>query len=116
MLNRKTFQHALQELCADYQNKKFLLAISGGADSMVLFDLFKGFNLNFEVAHLNYKLRGDDSEDDQNLVERICRINEIPFHLYSISEKDNQPKNSIQDWARIIRYGFFRKIQKSDSK
>lgn len=115
MLNRKTFQHALQELCADYQNKKFLLAISGGADSMVLLHLFKESNLKFEVAHLNYKLRDGDSEDDQILVERICRINKIPFHLYSISEKDSKPENSIQDWARIIRYEFFRKIQKEQN-
>ena len=111
MLNTKTFQQSLQKLQTDYKKAKFLLAVSGGVDSMVLLDLFKGAALNFEVAHINYKLRGEDSDEDQKLVEGFCRQNQIPFHLYQVSEKDNKPKNSIQEWARNIRYQFFRKIQ-----
>ena len=111
MLNRKTFQLCLQELQADYKNRNFLLAVSGGVDSMVLFDLFTGADLHFEVAHINYKLRELDSEKDRQLVEEICKENKIPFHLYQVTEKDKKPKNSIQDWARNIRYNFFRKIQ-----
>ena len=99
------------QLFADYKNAKFLLAISGGVDSMVLLHLFQSAKLKFEVAHINYQLRGVDSDKDQELVEQICQQNNIPFHLYQVSEKDNKPKNSIQDWARIIRYDFFRKIQ-----
>ena len=111
MLNSLTFQHSLEQLFADYRNAKFLLAISGGVDSMVLLHLFKSSKLKFEVAHINYQLRGIDSDKDQELVEQICQQNNIPFHLYQVSEKDNKPKNSIQEWARIIRYDFFRKIQ-----
>lgn len=94
----------------EFKNQKFLLAISGGVDSMVLLNLCKG--LPIEVAHINYKLRGKDSDLDQKLVEKICRENEIPFHLYQVSEKDKKPENSIQDWARILRYNFFKKIRK----
>lgn len=115
MLNSQTFQHSLERLFADYRNTKFLLAISGGADSMVLLDLFKDSKLKFEVAHINYQLRGEDSDKDQELVEKICEQNNIHFHLYQVSEMDNKPKNSIQDWARIIRYNFFRKIQQERS-
>ena len=111
MLNSQTFQHSLEQLLADYRNAKFLLAISGGVDSMVMLNLVKSSNLKFEVAHINYQLRCADSDKDQELVERICYQNNIPFHLYQVTEKDNKPKNSIQDWARIIRYNFFRKIQ-----
>ena len=115
MLNSNTFPLILQQLFADYKKAKFLLAISGGVDSMVLFDLFKKADLKFEVAHLNYKLRGSDSEQDQKLVEQICKKNQIPFHLYEVSELDNKPKNSIQEWARNLRYNFFRKIQKEEN-
>ena len=111
MLNLNTFQHSLERLLADYRNAKFLLAISGGVDSMVLLHLFKSSNFKFEVAHINYQLRGIDSDKDQELVEQICQHNNIPFHLYLVSEKDSKPKNSIQEWARIIRYDFFRQIQ-----
>ena len=95
MLNSQTFQHSLERLFADYRTARFLLAISGGADSMVLLDLFKDSKLKFEVAHINYQLRGIDSDKDQELVEQICQHNNIPFHLYLVSEKDNKPKNSI---------------------
>lgn len=115
MLNSQTFQHSLERLFADYRNAKFLLAISGGTDSMVLLDLFKDSKLKFEVVHINYQLRGADSDKDQELVEKICEQNNIPFHLYQVSEMDNKPKNSIQDWARIIRYNFFWKIQQERS-
>lgn len=111
MLNSDTFQHSLEKLCTEYQTATFLLAISGGADSMVLLHLCKSLGLNVEVAHLNYKLRKVDSDNDQQLVAQICQQNDIPFHLYVVSGKDNPPKNSIQDWARMLRYNFFRKIQ-----
>ena len=112
MLNTKTFQQSLQLLNADYQKVTFLLAVSGGADSMVLLDLFKNSNLQFQVAHIHYGLRGSDSDKDQQLVEKICESNKIPFHLYKVSAKDNKPENSIQTWARDLRYDFFRKIKK----
>lgn len=115
MLNNTTFQQSMLELCADYNNLQFLLAISGGADSMVLLNLFTTAGLQFQVAHINYGLRGKDSEDDQRLVENICKKSEIPIHIYSVSKKDNKPNNSIQDWARKLRYDFFRKIQKKEN-
>lgn len=110
MLNTQTFQQSLNDICADHRNSRFLLAISGGVDSMVLLDLCQYWQMDFEVAHVNYKLRGEDSTADQHLVERICAENTIPFHLYSVSEDDKKPENSIQEWARNLRYDFFRKI------
>ena len=110
MLNSQTFTYSLSEICTDYQQAKFLLAVSGGVDSMVLMSLFKDQNLDFEVAHINYGLRGIESEADENLVQKICTENKTPFHLYKVSAKDEKPKNSIQNWARDLRYDFFRKI------
>ncbi|MGV8915218.1 MAG: tRNA lysidine(34) synthetase TilS [Kaistella sp.] len=115
MLNLTTFQHNLDRICADFKNKKFLLAVSGGVDSMVLFHLFKNSQLQFQVAHVNYGLRGKHSDEDQNLVETICKKSQIPIHLYTVSSKDNQPENSIQLWARDLRYNFFKKIKKEEN-
>lgn len=77
---------------------------------MVLASLFEICNLKFEVAHINYKLRGEDSDLDQKLVEDFCKKNEIKLHLHEVSEKDKKPKHSIQIWARNLRYDFFRAI------
>ncbi|MGZ5189185.1 MAG: tRNA lysidine(34) synthetase TilS, partial [Kaistella sp.] len=113
MLTQNTFENALRKLSENVERSTFLLAVSGGADSMVLLHLFQKAGLKFEVAHVNYQLRGEDSDADQKIVEDFCDVNHIAFHLYKVSEKDHQPKNSIQTWARNLRYDFFRDIQES---
>ena len=55
------------------KNASFLLAVSGGVDSMVLFHLFKNAVSNFSVAHCNFLLRGNDSDDDELFVQSICK-------------------------------------------
>lgn len=87
---------------------RFLVAVSGGVDSMCLLYLFKKFNFDIEVAHINYHLRGQDSIDDEQLVAKFCSENQIPFHLYTVTERDQKPDGSIQVWARTLRYRFFR--------
>ena len=43
---------------------KLLVAVSGGVDSIVLCELLKKTKINFSIAHVNYELRGDQSEKD----------------------------------------------------
>jgi len=109
------FQNVLEQLQAQSQQKTYLLAVSGGVDSMVLATLFQLSCLRFHVAHLNYHLRGEDSDRDQQLVSDFCAQHQIPFHLYEVSEKDEKPQNSVQNWARELRYRFFRNIQKQEN-
>lgn len=111
MLNILKFQNVLEQLLSQSQQKTYLLAVSGGVDSMVLADLFQVSGFNFHMAHINYHLRNEDSNLDQKLVSDFCEKHKIPFHLYEVSENDNQPENSIQNWARELRYRFFREIQ-----
>ncbi|WP_312344174.1 tRNA lysidine(34) synthetase TilS [Chryseobacterium binzhouense] len=118
MLTQLSFQNQLQNLIQNPEKKNYLLAVSGGADSMVLVYLFNALRISgssFQVAHVNYKLRGEDSDLDQKTVEDFCRQNNIKFHLYEVSEKDQKPENSIQLWARELRYNFFQQIQKQEN-
>ncbi|NAW51267.1 tRNA lysidine(34) synthetase TilS [Elizabethkingia argentiflava] len=110
MIELTSFKKHLQHLCNRLEKHKFLLAVSGGADSMVLSYLFLEAHIPFEIAHVNYHLRGEDSNLDQWLVEDFCRQHSIEFHLYKVSDRDNKPKNSIELWARKIRYRFFFEI------
>ncbi len=109
MINTQQFQYQLEQISHDFRQKTFLLAVSGGVDSMVLAYLFKKLNISFQIAHINYHLRKEDSNLDQKLVENFCLENQIPLHIYEISQKDQQPEGSIQLWARNIRYQFFQK-------
>ena len=121
MLKKLTFINQLKNLVHEPEKHTYLLAVSGGADSMVLASLFRDFEqethgteFRFQVAHINYKLRGNDSDLDQKTVQDFCEKNHIKFHLYEVSEKDQKPENSIQLWARELRYRFFKEIQEKE--
>jgi tRNA(Ile)-lysidine synthase len=114
LLKKNRFQHHLESLCTDYKESTFLLAISGGVDSMVLVNLFKNLNLKFHVAHVNYHFREEDSDLDEKLVEDYCKNHQIKFHLKDISEQEKLGMKSLQNWARIIRYDFFFKVLKEE--
>ena len=121
MLKKSSFRKQLENLIRQPENQTYLLAVSGGADSMVLASLFlylrdlkEGSGYSFQVAHINYKLRGEDSDKDQKVVQDFCEKNHIKFHLYEVSEKDRKPDNSIQLWARELRYAFFKEIREKE--
>jgi len=118
MLEKLSLKNQLENLVDSPENHTYLLAVSGGADSMVLAWLFlklrcemQNTGFEFQIAHINYKLRREDSDADQKTVQDFCKKNNIIFHLYEVSGKDKKPKHSIQLWARELRYNFFTQIQ-----
>ena len=107
MLDFNNFKKILMTLGEDIPSKKFLLAVSGGADSAVLSHLFRVSDFEFQIAHVNYHFRGEDSNLDQKVVEDFCKKNNIIFHLKDVSEEEKSQMKSLQNWAREIRYNFF---------
>ena len=107
MLDFNNFKKILMTLGEDIPSKKFLLAVSGGADSAVLSHLFRVSGFEFQIAHVNYHFRGEDSNLDQKVVEDFCKKNNIIFHLKDVSEEEKTEMKSLQNWAREIRYNFF---------
>lgn len=100
----------LQTLDPDYPNKKILLAVSGGIDSMVLMNLSKRAKLNFAVAHCNFKLRAKDSDKDESLVISEAIKSEAPMFLIQFETKKilkEQSSQSTQMLARNLRYKWF---------
>lgn len=98
----------------DWQLERQLtvLAVSGGVDSMVLLHVFKQLNFPCIVAHVNFGLRGTESDGDTQLVIQTCGNLSIPcFVKHMDTEKYAIENNlSIQMAAREIRYGFFEEI------
>ncbi len=88
---------------------QILVAVSGGVDSMVLCHLCKALRLKIALAHVNFHLRGDQSDQDQSFVEQFAKNNNLPIHvLHSDTErKAKKEKKSIQITARNIRYEWF---------
>ena len=102
---------------AQFPNNRYLLAVSGGIDSMVLLAVFHKLNLPFEVAHINYQLRGEESEQDQALVHKYCSERNITYHLNraDLQQKLDEDGGNLQQEARKIRYDFFRSILENRS-
>ena len=93
----------------DYASKKYLLAVSGGVDSMVMLDVFSELKLDFEVTHCNYHLRGEDSKRDAELVHAVCDEKGITCHIkcFDTNKIIEEKGGSIQEVARELRYTWF---------
>ena len=90
---------------------KFLIGVSGGIDSMVCLDLARKYTKNISVAHINYKLRGKESDRDEKIVRDYCLKWNIPFHL-QVSRIDKS--KNIQLEARNLRYSFYEEMLKTN--
>jgi tRNA(Ile)-lysidine synthase len=106
------FQTHIDQSFPFLKEKKLLLAFSGGVDSVVLCDLFDQMNLNFALAHCNFKLRGEASDQDETFVKQEALKRNKVVYTVSFATKDyaQQHKLSIQMAARALRYEWFKKI------
>jgi len=97
-----------------FLDKKILLAVSGGKDSTCLTYAFSKLNIDFSIAHCNYKLRGHESDGDEIFVEELAKKLNVPFHIKSFeTEKISKEKNiGIQELARDLRYDWFTNLVK----
>jgi tRNA(Ile)-lysidine synthase len=95
----------------------FLLAVSGGVDSMVLAELFLEGRLRFAIAHVNHGLRGQESDLDEEFVRAWARKNDIPFFSLRIDlEKESQHSGlGYQEAGRNIRYQWFDSLRTNHS-
>lgn len=111
------FYTTLLENFPEIQTKKILLAVSGGIDSMVLADIFRVSNLDFAVAHCNFKLRDIESDLDQKFVEDYFTKHAVPFFTTSFDTKAfaKDFKFSTQIAARKLRYEYFYELIQSES-
>jgi tRNA(Ile)-lysidine synthase len=99
------------------ETDKVLLTVSGGKDSMMMLNVFIQQNLSFGVAHCNFKLRGEDANNDQLFVKAYCEKNNIAFHTIDFNTQDYATINgiSIQMAARELRYNWFEEIREENS-
>jgi tRNA(Ile)-lysidine synthase len=96
------------------QSGRFLLAVSGGIDSVVLCELSRQAKLQFEIAHCNFGLRGEESERDEQFVRSLAdkygvNIRVKKFDTAAFAEEN---KLSIQEAARELRYSWFELLRK----
>jgi tRNA(Ile)-lysidine synthase len=91
---------------------RLLLAVSGGVDSVVLCDLCRSAGFSFEIAHVNFQLRGEDSVLDECFVKGLAEHYHVPFHLKKADTAGyaESHKVSVQVAARQLRYQWFNEL------
>jgi tRNA(Ile)-lysidine synthase len=96
------------------QGEHALLLLSGGADSMALLWLARvadrrlRLGLSFDALHVDYGLRGADSDRDREIVERACREAGVPLRVERLHGGLSGP--DFQARARTQRYGLARAV------
>ena len=98
--------------------EKLLVAVSGGADSVVLLDLLvqeqSALGVTLCVAHVNHGLRGAESDADEDFVRERAAVSGCAFlvHRADVGAIAESKRAGIQETARRVRYEFFEKAMR----
>ncbi len=86
---------------------RLLVAISGGLDSVVLSYLLHRLGYKLQLAHVNYHLRGEESNQDEQFVWQFADFHQIPLQVFDRPvEAAERRGRSVQELAREIRYSW----------
>lgn len=89
-----------------------ILAVSGGADSMALLSGVHSLPFSCIAAHVNYGLRGKESDDDEECVRAFCASHHINLEVWRVNEQDwETTAGSTQEAARTMRYAWFEQLR-----
>lgn len=96
---------------------KIVVGVSGGPDSVCLLDVLsrlkQKYDLEIVIAHVNYGLRGQDSEKDEKLAGDLAKKYSFDLEIKKIPDTEYQILNTIsEEKLRKIRYDFFEKVRK----
>ena len=107
----------LQQNFPFLKEKKLLIAISGGIDSVVLTHLLSRLNFNISLAHCNFNLRGTESDLDTVFVKDLAKKLEIRCFTTSFETERiaKENKESTQIAARNLRYSWFQEIRQENN-
>ncbi|MET4082522.1 tRNA(Ile)-lysidine synthase [Pedobacter sp. UYP30] len=98
------------------KHHRILLAVSGGKDSVLMLHLFKSLSIDIGVAHVNFKLRGAESQRDEDFVRNLASSLNVPFFTTHFDTKKYATlhKISTQMAARDLRYKWFEEIRRTE--
>lgn len=89
------------------KDKAYLVAVSGGPDSMALLDMLYRQNFSLIVCNVNYNTRPESSLE-QKMVEQYCFERKIVFETIEVLYYKQY--GNFESWARDVRYSFFKEV------
>lgn len=96
-----------------WNNKKIIATVSGGADSMALCYVLKHLQADFVIAHCNFQLRGEESNQDAAFVQNWAQENNIRFYIQQFDTRAAiaATGGNLQDTCRKLRYQWFEDLR-----
>ena len=94
-------------------NGRYIVGLSGGADSVALLLILKELGYYVEAAHCNFHLRGKESQRDEEHCINLCKEQDVKLHLtrFETAEYAERHKVSIEMAARTLRYNYFETLR-----
>ena len=92
----------------------YIVALSGGADSVALLLLLDEMGYKVHALHCNFHLRGEESDRDERFCDDLCLKKNIPFHRihFDTLMYAETHKMSVEMAARELRYRYFEQLRK----
>ncbi len=93
------------------KDKKVLVALSGGADSVCLLYILREHGINTAAFHLNHLIRGEEADRDQLFCKELCKKSNVPFYTAcaDIPKLSAAQGTGIEETARNVRYHMLEK-------
>ena len=110
------FQRYIDENGLATREQRILLTVSGGVDSMVMFSLFRECGYRVGIAHCNFQLRGEESDEDEVLVAREAERYGVPCYnrRFETASEMERTGESMETAARRLRYAWFEELRQQE--
>ena len=109
----ETIQQFIEQEHLLDKGKRYLVALSGGADSVCLLRVLLLLGYQVEAVHCNFHLRGEESNRDEDYVKTLCKKHSIELHLIHFDTESYAKlhKVSLEMAARDLRYHYFEQLR-----
>ena len=107
---------SIKEFCENSEDKKFIISLSGGVDSMVLISIIHYLGYEVIGAHINYNNR-NETKDEQKFLTQWCSYNNIKLYTKIIEhlKRSNSKRSDYEFTTKKIRFDFYKEICKKEN-
>ena len=101
----------ISEFCKRLDNKKVLVSLSGGVDSMVLITILYWLDFDIVAGHINYNNRSETTIE-QEFLEQWCEYNGIKLYIKNINEikRATTKRSDYEIMTKNMRLDFYKEI------